>query len=113
MQMAQTKPLGAAPYGLENTGPTNPEMQDDNTPYPRNPALPLITPGMGPIMLGSAPLASRYFLNSTVAGMRPLRYSINVTLDGCCDHREMLADEDLHRYAAKPRAGSTLSSLAG
>ncbi|MCA1703304.1 MAG: deaminase, partial [Actinobacteria bacterium] len=24
--------------------------------------------------------------------MRPLRYSINVTLDGCCDHREMVAD---------------------
>ncbi len=24
--------------------------------------------------------------------LRPLRYSINVTLDGCCDHREMLAD---------------------
>ena len=33
--------------------------------------------------------------------MRPLRYSINVTLDGCCDHREMVADEDLHRHAAK------------
>src|SRR5262245_6939134 len=32
--------------------------------------------------------------------MRPLRYSINVTLDGCCDHRAMIADEDLHRYAA-------------
>jgi len=32
--------------------------------------------------------------------MRPLRYSINVTLDGCCDHREMIADEDLHRHAA-------------
>jgi dihydrofolate reductase len=31
--------------------------------------------------------------------MRPLRYSINVTLDGCCDHRAMLADEDLHRHA--------------
>jgi dihydrofolate reductase len=30
--------------------------------------------------------------------MRPLRYSINVTLDGCCDHREVLADEDLLRY---------------
>ncbi|PZR69785.1 MAG: deaminase, partial [Candidatus Dormiibacter spiritus] len=28
---------------------------------------------------------------------RPLRYSINVTLDGCCDHRAMVADEDLHR----------------
>ena len=33
--------------------------------------------------------------------MRPLRYSINVTLDGCCDHRVMVADEDLHRYAAE------------
>jgi dihydrofolate reductase len=32
--------------------------------------------------------------------MRPLRYSINVTLDGCCDHREGIADEDLHRNAA-------------
>ena len=33
--------------------------------------------------------------------MRPLRYSINVTLDGCCDHREMIPDEDLHRSAAE------------
>jgi dihydrofolate reductase len=33
--------------------------------------------------------------------MRPLRYSINVTLDGCCDHREMFADEELHRHAAE------------
>lgn len=33
--------------------------------------------------------------------MQPLRYSINVTLDGCCDHRVMLADEDLHRHAAE------------
>ena len=32
--------------------------------------------------------------------MRPLRYSINVTLDGCCDHREGIADADLHRHAA-------------
>ena len=33
--------------------------------------------------------------------MRPLRYSINVTLDGCCDHRAMIADEDVHRHAAE------------
>jgi dihydrofolate reductase len=33
--------------------------------------------------------------------MRPLRYSINVTLDGCCDHREMVPDEDLHRNAVE------------
>jgi len=41
MQLAQTRPLGSYPYGLESNGPTNPEMQDDNTPYPRNPALSL------------------------------------------------------------------------
>ena len=33
--------------------------------------------------------------------MRPLRYSINVTLDGCCDHRVgMPPDEESHRYWA-------------
>ncbi len=30
--------------------------------------------------------------------MRPLRYSINITLDGCCDHRAGSTDEELHRY---------------
>src|SRR5215470_1641814 len=33
--------------------------------------------------------------------MRPLRYSINVTLDGCCDHRAMMADEEIHRHAVE------------
>src|SRR6267378_4525287 len=36
--------------------------------------------------------------------MRPLRYSINVTLDGCCDHRVIPPDEelqDLHRHAVE------------
>lgn len=33
--------------------------------------------------------------------MRPLRYSINVTLDGCCDHRAILPDEELHRHASE------------
>ncbi len=33
--------------------------------------------------------------------MRPLRYSINVTLDGCCDHRAISADEETHRHATK------------
>jgi len=32
--------------------------------------------------------------------MRPLRYSINVTLDGCCDYRGIIPEEDLHRHAA-------------
>jgi len=33
--------------------------------------------------------------------VRPLRYSINVTLDGCCDHRAIPPDEDLHRHAVE------------
>jgi len=33
--------------------------------------------------------------------MRPLRYSINVTLDGCCGHRAIVPDEGLHRHAAE------------
>lgn len=34
--------------------------------------------------------------------MRPLRYSINVTLDGCCDHRAGIPpDEELHRHAVE------------
>jgi dihydrofolate reductase len=33
--------------------------------------------------------------------MRPLRYSINVTLDGCCDHRAGVPDEELHRHATE------------
>ena len=33
--------------------------------------------------------------------MRPLRYSINVTLDGCCDHRTIVPDEELHRHAVQ------------
>jgi len=37
--------------------------------------------------------------------MRPLRYSINVTLDGCVDHREVIPDEELHQ-----RAGETLAA---
>ncbi len=32
--------------------------------------------------------------------MKRLILSINVTLDGCCDHTEVIADDELHRYAA-------------
>ena len=31
--------------------------------------------------------------------MRPLRYSINITLDGCVDHRGVVPTEDMHRFA--------------
>jgi dihydrofolate reductase len=33
--------------------------------------------------------------------MRPLRYSINVTLDGCVDHRAGSPTEETHRHATK------------
>lgn len=33
--------------------------------------------------------------------MAPLRYSINVTVDGCCDHRAGMPTEELHRYTAE------------
>jgi dihydrofolate reductase len=33
--------------------------------------------------------------------MQPLRYSINLTLDGCIDHRAGIPDAELHRYAAE------------
>jgi dihydrofolate reductase len=33
--------------------------------------------------------------------MRPLRYSINVTLDGCCDHNVGVPDEELHCHAVE------------
>lgn len=36
--------------------------------------------------------------------MRPLRYAINITLDGCCDHRAGSTDEALHRYWAETLA---------
>ena len=37
--------------------------------------------------------------------MRPLRFSINVTLDGCYDHTVGIVDEDLHRNAMEYIAG--------
>src|SRR5690349_6718584 len=33
--------------------------------------------------------------------MRPLRYSINITLDGCCDHREGVPDEESYRHTVE------------
>ncbi len=30
--------------------------------------------------------------------MRPLRYSINITLDGCCDHLAGMPNEETHRF---------------
>ena len=36
--------------------------------------------------------------------MRPLHYSINITLDGCVDHRAGSTDEELHRFWAEKLA---------
>lgn len=33
--------------------------------------------------------------------MRPLRYSINITLDGCFDHESIVPDESLHYHATE------------
>lgn len=33
--------------------------------------------------------------------MRTLRYAINVTLDGCCDHTAITPDEEMHNHAAR------------
>jgi dihydrofolate reductase len=38
--------------------------------------------------------------------LRRLQYSINVTLDGCVDHRAGSADEELHRFWAEKLAGA-------
>src|SRR3954471_5305684 len=33
-----------------------------------------------------------------VSAMGLLTFALNVTLDGCCDHRVGIADDELHRY---------------
>lgn len=38
--------------------------------------------------------------------MRPLRYSINLTLDGCCDHRSGMPDAATHALAEAGIAGA-------
>jgi dihydrofolate reductase len=53
--------------------------------------------GCAPSPSNRAPCARTHTWNV----MRPLRYSINVTLDGCCDHRVMSATEDMHRHAVE------------
>src|SRR4029079_2274719 len=39
-----------------------------------------------------------------LVAVRPLRYSINVTLDGCCDHRAISPGEETHRHATESLA---------
>ena len=30
--------------------------------------------------------------------VRNVVYAINITLDGCCDHTKVMADEETHEY---------------
>ncbi len=69
MQMAQTKPLGASPSGQEPTFPTNPEMRDDVTPYPVNPALAIRGEGVGPTTLTGSSGYSGLGSLSGISGM--------------------------------------------
>src|SRR5918992_5686583 len=48
--------------------------------------------------LAAVPLVAQ---SGRLGVVRPLRYSINVTLDGCCDHRAGSPDEETHRHATK------------
>lgn len=36
--------------------------------------------------------------------MRLLRYSINITVDGCCDHTAGVASKEMHQYASESLA---------
>src|SRR5438105_9223496 len=45
--------------------------------------------------------SSRLTQSALLLRNAPPSLYINVTLDGCCDHRAMFADEDLHRHAAE------------
>ncbi len=38
--------------------------------------------------------------------MRPLLYSINLTLDGCCDHRASPTDEEIHGFHTRNLANA-------
>jgi dihydrofolate reductase len=77
--------------------PTSPSLHAEGARYKRQ--------GMGPARLERATRPSREACWLCAAAlplrMRPLRYSINVTLDGCCDHRAISPDEDLHRNATE------------
>ena len=77
-----------------------PLRQDAAVPDPRVPGF-----DAGRFAPGSSPLTRRPLGRPVAIGTltqgRPLRYSINVTLDGSCDHRAIIPNEDLHRHAVE------------
>jgi len=40
--------------------------------------------------------------------MRTLIYAINLTVDGCCDHTKLMADEEIHEHYARLMQGVDL-----
>src|SRR5574342_296707 len=44
------------------------------------------------------PSLRRYAAWERVSAMGLLTFALNVTLDGCCDHRERVANDEMHRY---------------
>ncbi len=60
-----------------------------------------IKPSPPPLLRRITMYTSSCTLSTVLSRSRPLRYSINVTLDGCCDHRAFSTDEDLHRHTVE------------
>jgi dihydrofolate reductase len=56
---------------------------------------------LDPITASPSQFAADSSTGKYVYAVRPLRYSINVTLDGCCDHRVISPDEETHRHATE------------
>src|SRR5262249_21590027 len=44
------------------------------------------------------PSLKRYAARERISPMGLLTFALNVTLDGCCDHREGVADDEMLRY---------------
>lgn len=55
-------------------------------------------PSVGELIMLGQGLSNEY---SREIEMQPLRYAINLTLDGCCDHRAGQTDAELHGYWAE------------
>jgi dihydrofolate reductase len=56
--------------------------------------------------VAGSPSNTSAYLSETPSEMRPLRYSINVTLDGCVDHLAGLPDAELHQHHANNLANA-------
>ena len=48
-----------------------------------------------------------------MSAMGLLTFALNVTLDGCCDHREGIADDELHGYFTQLKEKTPQGVLVG